>query len=144
MIHFVVKPIEERRQFLISNGLCSKCCGVVPHKTNECRLSTVSCGICKQSTHPTGLHIENKPLINQGGESVNNKQQNTTSKCTQICGEGFAGKSCAKIVQVKVYHKDKPENYLITYCIIDEQSNRSLVKSFGENECLDYPVFRCR
>ena len=50
------------------------------------------------------------------------------SKCTQICGKTVGGKSCAKTVLVKVYHKDRPELSLKLYAIIDDQSNVTLAR----------------
>ena len=72
------------------------------------------------------------PLLH-GGEypPINFKASNepVASKCTQICGSKFSGKSCAKIVLVKVYHKYSPHKSLNAYAIIDDQSNRSLARS---------------
>lgn len=52
------------------------------------------------------------------------------SKCTQICRDvHFTSKSFSKTVLVKVYCEESPENAKKLYAIIDDQSNRSLVKS---------------
>lgn len=150
------------------NGLCYKCCGTVKHMAKDCRVRTVICGICRSNHHPTGLH-EPDATRNQrsssmvfqgwrrhGGEDTaptNNVQVNTqqpvVSKCTQICKDGASRKSCAKIVQVKIYPNDQPEKAIKTYCIIDDQSNRSLARSeffdiFGEQGSeIQYTLSSC-
>ena len=59
-----------------------------------------------------------------GGE---NRQVN--SKCTSICGNEFRGRSCAKIVMVKIYHSDTPEKAVKVYAMLDEHCNRTLVST---------------
>ncbi|MCG8046576.1 MAG: hypothetical protein N0E48_13205 [Candidatus Thiodiazotropha endolucinida] len=49
--------------------------------------------------------------------------------CTQICGNTFSGKSCAKTVLVNVYAKGQQENAVKMYAILDDQSNRTLARS---------------
>jgi hypothetical protein len=121
------KPIGERKQFLKEKGLCFKCCGTLRHLAKDCRVQTVTCGICKKS-HPTGLHVEE-----HGGESRESQQteaNNVTVQCTQLCVTGASGgRSCAKIVLVKVYPKGQPHLFRTMYAIVDDQSNRSLAKS---------------
>ena len=38
-----------------------------------------------------------------------------TSKCTQVCGKNFNGKSCANIILIRVYPNGKPEQGIRTY-----------------------------
>lgn len=52
-----------------------------------------------------------------------------TSKCTQICGGEFGGKSCAKNILVRVYPEGHPEKARRMYAILDDQSNRSLART---------------
>ena len=51
------------------------------------------------------------------------------SKCTQVCGGSFGGKSCAKTILVKVYPKGQPQKAIKTYALLDDQSNASLARS---------------
>ena len=61
-----------------------------------------------------------------GGEEVS-LESSVTSTCTQICGnKQYSGKSCAKMVLVKVLQSSRPEYAFKAYAILDEQSNRSL------------------
>ena len=48
------------------------------------------------------------------------------TKCTEICGQKFGGKSCAKIMLAEIFHKHSNHPPLKLYVILDDQSNRSL------------------
>lgn len=75
----------------------------------------------------------------RGGEQRREIGITVDSKCTQICRDiHCTSKSCSKIVLVKVYCEESPENAKKLYAIIDDQSNRSVVKS----ELLDTLQFR--
>jgi hypothetical protein len=52
-----------------------------------------------------------------------------TAKCTEVCGNSLAGKSCSKICLVNVYVSGRPETKVKSYVVIDDQSNGSLAKS---------------
>ena len=100
----------------------------VTHIARNCR-NRISCNICGKDTHVTAMYINSKlpDQSGQGGEET--FQKVVASKCTEICGTEAKlnfGKSCAKMVLVKVYQNDKPDQFLKTYAILDEQSNRSL------------------
>ena len=86
------------------------------------------------------MHItrssSNSTSNSNGGETnllQNNNTQSTddfvNKRCLQICGQKQArGKSCAKIFLVKIYSTLNPKKIVKCYVIVDEQSNRSLVK----------------
>ena len=109
------------------------------HTKQNCSLRT-NCDECKSKEHPTALHIyfKHKDVKNQGGEQQkeNRREEQSTDlktpivvNCTEVCGNTtFPGKSCAKIVPVKVYHKDKPEKAVLTYAVLDDQANQSIAK----------------
>lgn len=65
----------------------------------------------------------------QDGERTRHQNQQVNSKCTQICGGSFSGKSCAKTVLVNVYPKGRQEKAVRMYAILDDQSNRTLARS---------------
>ena len=48
------------------------------------------------------------------------------TKGTEICGQKFGGKSCAKIMLAEIFHKHSNHPPLKLYVILDDQSNRSL------------------
>ena len=65
-----------------------------------------------QSQHPTSYGRENE----------------TTTKCTRLCGNELGGRSCSKICLANLYVKTDPEQKIKAYAVIDDQSNCSLVR----------------
>lgn len=66
-----------------------------------------------------------KPGKEHGGEST----KDLVSKCTQLCGHNFIGRSCTKTVLVKVFPKGQPSKAVKVYAILDDQRNKTLVTS---------------
>ncbi|XP_062612368.1 uncharacterized protein LOC134274127 [Saccostrea cucullata] len=132
---FRSKTFEERKKFIMANGICLKCCGPNKHYAKNCT-SLVRCGLCNQSSHPTALHTDNSSPQNHkrredhGGEKNHEgeqRRQTVTISCTKICGTvRGTSKSCAKILPVKIYHKDSASHFRIVYAMLDDQSNHSL------------------
>ena len=123
-MEFRQKPIQERKEFLYSNGLCFKCCGMKPHLAKHCR-STVKCGICK-STHPTALHEDSVQVTEYMNDSISSPEHEVTTRYTTLSG---SSRSCAKTLLARVYPEGQENRALELYVIIDEQSNRSLARS---------------
>lgn len=65
----------------------------------------------------------------QGGEQQHDEPPEVMSKCTEICGDSFGSRSCAKICLVRVYPTGRRERAIKAYAVLDEQSNRSLAKT---------------
>lgn len=149
---FKSKPIEERWKFLKEHRLCFRCCESDQHVKRSCK-EEVKCADCGSTTHSAALHsagIESEgPLFAHGGESDSSVPVTVSSNCLQICGDGFRGKSCAKNILVRVYQEGYPEKAKTMYAIVDDQSNRSLVRSgffdlFGiEGDTLEYKLSSC-
>ena len=121
-------PISERLDFIKKYGLCFKCCGPTKHMRSQCK-ENIKCSICASCDHPAALHVdrEAKPSKKHEGEKL---EENINTVCTKICNTATnTSKSCAKIVLAKVYHSNQPEYSKNIYCIIDDQSNRTLGKS---------------
>ena len=80
---------------------------------------------------------------------IDHTQLPVVTKCTQICKDTAAGKSCAKSVHVQIYPNNQPKKAVRTYCIIDDQSNKPLAKSdlfylFGEQGSeIQYSLSSC-
>ena len=141
---FCEKSIEERKTFLKENNICFRCCASSTHFAKHCK-AKVQCSECGKENHNTALHPGPAPWskgtdpdVEHGGEQGATLPSEITSKCTQVCGENLAGRSCSKICLVKVYPASHPDKAIRLYAIHDEQSNRSLVRSeffevFGEN-----------
>ena len=126
---FQSMPLTDRLQILKKNKGCFKCCGL-GHMRQECK-ATVKCQSCGSDCHPTALHVhgeEKQPKLPANELTVKAEEQ-VNAKCTQICRGGVVGKSCAKMVLVKVFPSGKPEKAVKLYVIIDDQSNRSLARS---------------
>ena len=72
-----------------------------------------------------------------GGENANggmpqvasSPSSSVSAKCTQVCGLNLKARSCAKIVQVKVYMAEDPSKSKRVYAIMDDQSNGTLARS---------------
>jgi hypothetical protein len=135
---FRVKPLEERKELIRTFGICYKCCATNKHPARLCT-EAEPCGECGSSRHPTALHTDlltSRTPVHRtelGGESKEmvdvSHASLVTSTCTQICGKGFHGKSCAKTILVRVYPEGEPGKAKQMYAILDDQSNASLVRS---------------
>jgi hypothetical protein len=140
---FREKPLEERFNILRDLKLCFRCCASTNHGSRECK-SQSKCLECGSNRHATALHVDQEksqaPATQHGEERNANKSDSVekpsnapnpsvSSTCTEICGyRQSLGKSCAKIVLVNVYPTGKPEMAEKVYALLDDQSNRSLVK----------------
>ena len=67
-----------------------------------------------------------KSTIRHDGENHGGETHYIDSKCTEICGQKFGGKSCAKIMLAEIFHKHSNHPPMKLYVILDDQSNRSL------------------
>ncbi|XP_055061241.2 uncharacterized protein [Misgurnus anguillicaudatus] len=97
----------------------------------------VQCFECKSNRHNTALHPgpapwqqEAGPASEHGGEGDEaSAQSQVTNKCTKVCGGELTDRSCSKICLVKVFPAGHREKAMTLYAVMDEQSNRSLVRS---------------
>lgn len=88
--------------------------------------------------HPSALHYfqiispkvhgRERPSTNNPQPITFGKDQQVHSKCTKICGKGFTGKTCSKTLLAKVYPNSLPARARTVYCILDDQSNRTLCR----------------
>ncbi|XP_052089785.1 uncharacterized protein LOC127726448 [Mytilus californianus] len=145
---FRAKPLSERLDLIKQKGLCFKCCGPKRHFRDKCK-EDVKCSVCCSRDHPSALHVDITAEPQKKHEEENSKEQ-ISSKCTKICDSIHnTSKSCAKIVLAKVYHSDRPDHFKTVYCVIDDQSNRTLATSdffnfFRENDTeTEYVLASC-
>lgn len=131
---FREKPIAECRTFLKEN-ICFKCCASSTHIAKNCK-AEVQCSEYGEEKHNAALYPgpapwmqETDPATEHGGEQNIAQPNKITSKCTQLCGERYIGRSCSKICLVKVYPAGRSDHAKRRYAIHDEQSNRSLARS---------------
>ncbi|XP_062619211.1 uncharacterized protein LOC134280770 [Saccostrea cucullata] len=115
------KPLEERKKFILTNGICFKCCGPKKHRAMNCK-TNVKCDICKKPSHPSALHVDVDRHVGEPSQEGTVK-----NACTQVCGKPRGtSRSCAKIIPVRVYLKDDPQECRVVYALIDDQSSHSL------------------
>ncbi|XP_039885710.1 uncharacterized protein LOC120732292 [Simochromis diagramma] len=136
---FKSKTLEERKAYLKDNNICFKCCSSVQHMAKDCPKS-VQCTDCGSERHITALHPNPRPQRAEslvasegyGGEEREGEASvaNVTSKCTEVCGDSVGSRSCSKICLVRVYPAGQPEKAVKMYAVLDEQSNRSLAKTY--------------
>ncbi|XP_055061254.2 uncharacterized protein [Misgurnus anguillicaudatus] len=130
---FRMKPMEERKAYLKEHGICFRCCASSSHIARNCKVA-VKCMECDSEDHNTALHPGPAPWVSKsssdhGGEEKERSTPPVNSACTKVCGEGLPAKSCSKICLVRVYPKGRPEAAVKMYAMLDDQSNRSLVRS---------------
>ncbi|XP_077119086.1 uncharacterized protein LOC143775127 [Ranitomeya variabilis] len=133
---FREKSLEDRKSFLKENKICFRCCATTSHFAKNCE-SSVKCTECSSVEHNTALHPGPPSGVSSQVEESAEKQMDTdmdtpvvTSRCTEICKELVAGRSCSKICLVRVFPASQRDKAIKVYAILDDQSNRSLAKSF--------------
>ncbi|XP_062584179.1 uncharacterized protein LOC134245966 [Saccostrea cucullata] len=115
------KPYKEKIDFLFKKGYCLKCCGQKRHLKKNCHES-VKCERFNSTEHVTILHPDSAAWKVQEGE-----QSDVNTCCTEICNvPQNTSKSCSKIVLVSVFPEGERYRERKVYCLIDDQSNRSL------------------
>lgn len=154
---FRMKTLDERRSLLKEHSICYKCCSSTNHRAKDCK-AAIHCSECNSDAHISAMHAgpppwspkdPHTPPQSDGGEPDVPTPIVTTSSCTEVCGPGLQGKSCAKICLVYVYSRASPENKRKMYAMLDDQSNLSLAKSaffdmFGvQGSILPYTIKTC-
>ncbi|XP_037503363.1 uncharacterized protein LOC119378234 [Rhipicephalus sanguineus] len=135
---FREKNQEERTEFLRQQGICMRCCLSHSHIKAQCQ-AILRCRVCDSGDHATALHVASpsSPLSSVTASNVSaaeSSERRVTSTRTHVASGSDDSKSCAKLCLVDVAHDSDPSKTLRAYVILDEQSNRSLIKS----ELLDY------
>ncbi|XP_077369860.1 uncharacterized protein LOC144014155 [Festucalex cinctus] len=132
---FRSKPLEERKAFLKENGICFRCCSSTTHLAKKCE-AVLKCTECQSDSHIAALHPgparweSSNPSFEHGGENNGEaSQSDVTSRCTEVCDSGKEPRSCSKICLVRVYSKAHQDKAIKVYVILDDQSNKSLVRS---------------
>lgn len=133
---FRAKHLDERKAYLREKYICFRCCSSTKHMAKDCK-AAVRCKECNSDKHISALHAGPAPWSvealakeqEHGGERESSSSLEITSKCTEICGKTLGPRSCSKICLVHVYPTNRPDKAERMYAVLDEQSNRSLVKS---------------
>ncbi|XP_042150458.1 uncharacterized protein LOC121838334 [Ixodes scapularis] len=132
---FREKPLQERKSLLKQFGICFRCCSSTNHLARDCKV-VIKCDDCDSTEHTRALHPDSsKPLSSSLGQDPEDDtihhglSPDVSSKCTEVCGEGYGGRSCSKICLVSVCHSSTPQKAVRMYAILDDQSNRSLART---------------
>lgn len=136
---FRLKTLEERRTYLREQGICFRGCSSSSHLARDCKVM-LKCDECESESHITALHpgppklASKKSSHSQDDGEEQGKEDTSASPvighlCTEVHGNNIKSKSCSKICLVKVYPKEHPEKAVKMYAMLDDQSNKSLVRS---------------
>ena len=122
---FMNKPIKEKTKFIIRKGLCLKC---LEHghmaKQNKCK-QTLLCRHCKKEHH-TCLHRSD----DEGSTTMQEPNQGeAAAHCTGVCSiEGQSnGQDQSLIVPVWISYGENPYKEILTYALLDSQSNATFI-----------------
>ena len=114
---FMKAEFESRKNVLREQRICFNCLASSDHVAKKCDQVKPECATCGQR-HVTALHDpERHP-----------SEPRATTHCTQVCGSSQVSKSCAKIVLVWLRHPSTPGKEVLTYALVDDQSNAVLMK----------------
>ena len=115
---FRALSIDERWKAVQANKMCHRCLGV-KHQQNICKRDW-KCGKCQKQTHHTLLHRDS------GAPASNNAQAsaNTVCNATQHHSD-FSIFSPS--IPVWVSSAENPQDEILTYAMIDGQSNKTFI-----------------
>ena len=123
---FLKKSLAERKDLIRANALCLGCLKW-GHMKRNCRRRLV-CKTCN-GFHPTSLHSD--PVPNEGEQDSGSRDtQEVTSHRVNISDTKNVNPSCmhSLIVPVWIHHRKDIDNKLLTYALLDEQSDACFVK----------------
>ena len=121
---FLKKKVKERTEFAKSKGLCFSCLQH-GHMARQCK-GDIKCRTCKKP-HATVLHFESKP--NPNAEKVK-EADHVTHNCVKVC---HVSDNCqdiptsSLIIPVWICHKDIPSKKVMTYAVLDDQSDTCFI-----------------
>ena len=121
---FLKKKVKERTEFAKSKGLCFSCLQH-GHMARQCK-GDIKCRTCKKP-HATVLHFESKP--NPNAEEVK-EADHVTHNCVKVC---HVSDNCqdiptsSLIIPVWICHKDIPSKKVMTYAVLDDQSDTCFI-----------------
>ena len=123
---FLKKSLAERRDLIKANALCLGCLRW-GHMKRNCRRRLV-CNTCN-GFHPTSLH--SNPSPNESGQDSGlSETPMATSHRVNLADMRSLNPSCmhSLIVPVWIHHRKNSSNKLLTYALLDEQSDACFVK----------------
>ena len=118
---FKGKTYEERREFILSNGLCFGCLRR-GHLSKQC-ISRLTCEICRKK-HPTLIHADDKGKEKKSTEPTVSHIE--TKSC--VTGAGAPQKIAFALIPVKIRVKDRG-NFVTTYAGLDNFSSDCFISN---------------
>ncbi|XP_070564485.1 uncharacterized protein [Ptychodera flava] len=108
--------LEEKKKYIQENRVCFSCLKR-GHNSRECR-QKLKCEKCKKR-HPTSLHDDSK----------DQKPPNETSEASAVSCKAELGdsKGTSMIVPVWVSTKESPSKEVLTYALLDTQSDSTFI-----------------
>lgn len=121
---FMKISLQERRQFIHARGLCHGCLAW-GHIRKDCR-NRKSCSTCN-GPHATILHDDSFAANKQASTTPDAE---ATSRCVAASKSGKHAEclSHSLIVPVWLSHEDNPHTRVLTYALLDDQSDACFVK----------------
>lgn len=125
---FIARHYDERIDFIKKNGLCFGCL-LHGHRSKDCK-KKLNCKRCKRN-HPTAIHTE-KPIIKAKTTPTTEPSDAATSKslvtATNKLNQAITKLSdVVRVVPVELFCKDKPSSSVVTYALLDEQSDTTFM-----------------
>ncbi|KAK3709219.1 hypothetical protein QZH41_004583 [Actinostola sp. cb2023] len=131
---FLKLNFRERKEMTRNKGLCWGCLRY-GHKSRQCRKKK-TCQVCEGS-HPSSLHdYSYKPNSNTTAEQVSMAPENIVTHRVGVrrMQSHEATSSHSLIVPVWLCHDDNPDNKLMVYALLDEQSDACFIRDSTLNK----------
>ena len=128
---FGAKTDEEKREYILKNGLCYGCLNR-GHMSKSCTQKS-TCKVCSKR-HPTSLHMDKKPLLEEPREQKTEtstkqdkpKEEEKKATCGKISKFGEESMT-SMIVPVWVSTKNQPQKEELVYALLDTMSDTTFV-----------------
>lgn len=130
------KPVDAASRTSTSSRSSSYCKTIIEAAARaRASAEALKCGECDSENHCSAMHPDNfqhrHPLPTpQTDTTVQiSSPLEVTLRCTKVCSNDNLLRSCSKVCLVRVFPRGQPERAIKMYAILDDQSNRSLVRS---------------
>ena len=114
---FSALSVEEKKSFIFKQGLCFRCTEKGHIAKDKVCTRPMKCSICLKG-HPGCFH--GIRFTGKEGESYSTKGSLTGTSKKGLC-------KCSMIVPVWVSHKNNPKHEILTYAMLDTQSDTTFI-----------------
>ena len=127
---FTKIPLSHRKKFAQDNALCWGCLKW-GHMYKECK-GRKTCRTCNRR-HPTSLHDESAMAQNKSPDPENRESglRNPKCHCSEVrnMNSHVDFVSHSLIVLLCLHHESNPDNKIMVYTLLDDQSDAGLIKT---------------